>query len=89
VRKEEVEMAKQLVKSLSASFKPDKYNDTYRKELLGLIRAKAKGQELPEPEPAPEGEVIDLMAALRESVKQSEDKQPRRTSSRSRARKAS
>ena len=71
VRKEEVEMAKQLVESLSASFDPQKYDDTYRKELLDLIRAKAKGQKLPEPEPEEQGEVIDLMAALRESVKRS------------------
>jgi DNA end-binding protein Ku len=71
VRKEEVEMAKQLVESLSASFKPDKYDDEYRKELLDIIRKKAKGQKLPEPEPEEEGEVVDLMAALRESVKQS------------------
>jgi DNA end-binding protein Ku len=71
VRKEEVEMAKKLVESLSASFKPDKYDDEYRKELLDIIRKKAKGQKLPEPEPEEEGEVVDLMAALRESVKQS------------------
>jgi DNA end-binding protein Ku len=85
VRKEEVEMAKQLIEGLSASFDPAKYDDTYRKELLGLIRAKAKGKELPEPQPEPEGEVIDLMAALRESVKQSK----KRSSTQTRARKAS
>ena len=61
-------MAKSLVENLSESFKPEKYDDTYRKELLSLIRKKAKGQKLPEPEEAEEGEVVDLMAALRESV---------------------
>lgn len=64
----EVEMAKSLVENLSEPFKPDKYDDTYRKELLDLIRAKAKGKELPEPRGEDEGEVVDLMAALRESV---------------------
>jgi DNA end-binding protein Ku len=64
----EVEMAKSLVENLSAAFKPEKYDDTYRKELLQLIRKKAKGQKLPEPQEEEEGEVIDLMAALRESV---------------------
>ena len=29
---------------------PKKYDDKYRKELLALIRAKAKGKELPEPQ---------------------------------------
>jgi DNA end-binding protein Ku len=68
VAEAEVDMAKSLVENLSEPFKPEKYDDTYRKELLALIRKKAKGQKLPEPEEAEEGEVIDLMAALRESV---------------------
>src|ERR671936_1043412 len=68
LQKAEVDMAKSLVENLSEPFKPEKYDDTYRKELLGLIRKKAKGQKLPEPEEAEEGEVIDLLAALRESV---------------------
>src|ERR671930_472469 len=66
---------------------PAKYDDTYRKELLELIRAKAKGQKLPEPEEEEEGEVVDLMTALRESVEQT--KKQRRTTSRRRAKKAS
>jgi DNA end-binding protein Ku len=77
VRKEEVEMAKSLVESLTSSFNPDKYDDDYRKELIKLIRSKAKGKKLPEPEPEEECEVIDLMAALRESVKQSKRGRPR------------
>jgi DNA end-binding protein Ku len=88
VRKPEVEMAKSLVENLSEPFKPDKYDDTYRKELLELIRAKAKGKKLPEPKDEDEGEVVDLMAALRESVERTK-KQGKRTSSRSRAKKAS
>jgi DNA end-binding protein Ku len=66
----EVEMAKSLVENLSDKFDPDKYDDNYRKELLQLIRAKAKGRKLPEPKEEEEGEVVDLMAALRESVEQ-------------------
>ena len=61
-------MAKSLVENLSAPFKPEKYDDTYRKELLQLLRAKAKSKKLPEPKEEEEGEVFDLMAALRESV---------------------
>jgi DNA end-binding protein Ku len=68
LQKAEVEMAKSLVENLSEPFDPKKYDDTYRKELLGLIRAKAKGKKLPEPKEEDEGEVVDLMAALRESV---------------------
>jgi DNA end-binding protein Ku len=86
VQKAEVEMAKSLVENLSDSFKPEKYDDNYRKELLGLIRAKAKGQKLPEPKEEEEGEVVDLMAALRESVEKTK-KQKKTT--RKRAEKAS
>jgi DNA end-binding protein Ku len=68
LQKAEAEMAKSLVENLSAPFKPEKYDDTYRKELLDLIRAKAKGQPLPEPQEEEGGEVVDLMEALRESV---------------------
>jgi DNA end-binding protein Ku len=87
LEKAEVEMAKSLVENLSSSFKPDKYDDTYRKELLSLIRAKAKGKELPEPQEPEEGEVIDLMAALRESVDQTKKRTRKQT--RKRAKKAS
>ena len=72
VRKPEVEMAKSLVENLSDSFDPKKYDDTYRKELLELLRAKAKGAPLPPPEEEEEGEVVDLMAALRESVERTQ-----------------
>ena len=85
LRKPEIEMAKSLVENLSAKFDPAKYDDTYRKELLQLLRAKAKGKELPEPEQEPEGEVVDLMAALRESVERTQKK----SGGRKRAKKAS
>jgi DNA end-binding protein Ku len=68
LRKPEVDMAKTLVENLSEPFDPEKYDDTYRKELLQLLRAKAKGRKLPEPAEEEEAEVVDLMAALRESV---------------------
>ena len=85
LQKPEVDMAKSLVENLSEPFKPDKYDDTYRKELLDLLRAKARGKPLPEPEAAEEGEVVDLLAALRESV----DRTQKKSRSRSRAKKAS
>src|ERR671924_328464 len=86
LQKAEVEMAKTLVENLSEPFKPEKYTDAYRKELLDLIRAKAKGRKLPEPAEEEEGEVVDLMTALRESVERT--KKQRRGAPR-RAKKAS
>jgi DNA end-binding protein Ku len=83
LQKAEVEMATSLVENLSEPFKPGKYDDTYRKELLDLIRAKAKGQPLPEPQEEEAGEVVDLMAALRESVERT--KKQRKTTSKRKA----
>jgi DNA end-binding protein Ku len=84
LQKAEVEMARALVENLGEPFKPEKYTDAYRKELLDLIRAKAKGKELPEPEAEEEYEAVDLMTALRESVERT-----RRAGSRRRAKKGS
>jgi len=75
--KAEVELAKSLVENLSEPFEPEKYDDTYRKELLDLIKAKAEGQPLPEPEQEPHGEVVDLMEALRESVERTKKQRKR------------
>ncbi|MDP9227608.1 MAG: hypothetical protein M3M99_00980, partial [Actinomycetota bacterium] len=68
--KRELEMAKQLIESLSTDFKADKYEDQYREELLAMLERKASGKEIvsapsdePEPTKAP-----DLMAALEESL---------------------
>lgn len=71
VRKAEVEMAKSLVENLSAEFEPERYDDTYRAELLELIRSKAEGGQLPEPREE-EAQVVDLMQALRESVERTQ-----------------
>jgi DNA end-binding protein Ku len=79
LRKAEVEMAKSLVENLSAEFDPERYDDTYRSELLDLIRAKAEGTPLPEPQEE-EAEVVDLMQALRESVERTQRARARNAS---------
>jgi DNA end-binding protein Ku len=68
--KREVDMAMQLIESLSTDFHPDKYRDEYREELLELIQSKAEGREVvsaPTEEPKPT-KAPDLMAALEESL---------------------
>ncbi|PTL56429.1 Ku protein [Paraconexibacter algicola] len=68
--KRELDIAKQLVESLAADWEPDRYEDSYREEVLKLIEAKASGEEIAvveTPEEAPE-EVPDLMAALKASL---------------------
>jgi DNA end-binding protein Ku len=66
----ELEMAKQLIGSLTSDFKPDQYRDEYREELLDLLERKAAGKEVvsaPTEEPKPT-KAPDLMAALEESL---------------------
>jgi DNA end-binding protein Ku len=68
--KRELEMAKQLIDSLSGDFKADKYRDEYREELLAMLERKAEGKEVvsaPTEEPKPT-KAPDLMAALEESL---------------------
>jgi DNA end-binding protein Ku len=67
---QEVEMAKLLIDQLAAEFEPEKYQDTYREEVLALIERKAEGKEIAV-QPAVEEEakpVPDLMAALKASL---------------------
>src|SRR4051794_25917917 len=66
----ELEMAKQLIESLTGEFKPNSYRDEYREELLDLLERKAAGKEVvsaPTEEPKPT-KAPDLMAALEESL---------------------
>jgi len=65
----ELEMAKQLVEALATDFEPDKYHDAYREQLLSLIERKAAGEEIvAEPQVEDRGKVVDLMAALEQSL---------------------
>jgi DNA end-binding protein Ku len=65
----ELAMARQLVEALSTDFEPERYHDTFREQLLELIRAKAAGQEIvAEPEAEEPSKVVDLMAALEASL---------------------
>lgn len=67
--KRELDMAVQLVESLSAPFDPEKYKDDYREKVLDLIDRKADGEIITAPEaPTPTAPVVDLMAALEASL---------------------
>jgi DNA end-binding protein Ku len=69
-KEQEVEMARMLIDSLASDFEPEKYEDTYREEVLALIERKAEGKEIAV-QPAAEEEaapVPDLMAALKASL---------------------
>ncbi len=65
----ELEMAKQLIDSLTSEFEPGKYRDEYREKVLDLIERKAAGEEIAvQPEAPQPTKVPDLMAALEASL---------------------
>lgn len=70
LQKAEIDMAKSLIENLATEWKPERYHDRYRSQLLDLLEKKAKGKPLPEPAEEEGGEVVDLMEALRQSVAQ-------------------
>jgi DNA end-binding protein Ku len=71
VSKKELDMANQLIASLTADFDPVQFQDTYRNQVLDLIERKASGQTeiIAPPVAMEEDKVVDLMAALEASVK--------------------
>lgn len=65
----ELKMAGQLIDALASGFEPEKYRDEYVDAVRELIDAKAEGKEyVMPPAEAPQGEVVDLMAALEKSL---------------------
>ena len=70
----ELAMAQKLVAEMSAPWVPRLFHDTYREDLLRRIRSKIKKKEThtltPEaPSERPKAEVIDLMDALKSSLR--------------------
>ncbi|HTM74962.1 MAG TPA: Ku protein [Pseudolabrys sp.] len=69
VTKDMLELAAHIIKTKTGHFHPDKFEDQYEDALRDLLRRKDKGEKI-EPAPAQEkSNVINLMDALRRSVK--------------------
>ena len=66
----EMDLAERLVKELSTdAFKPEKYDDDYRKRVLEAVESKVEGREVTSLAPqAQRTQVIDLMDALKQSL---------------------
>ena len=71
VKKGELEMAVELIeRSSSKEFHPENYEDKRRKSILEQIQRKVDGKEFTEePEQAPKTQILDLMEALKASIK--------------------
>jgi len=65
----ELQMAEQLIESLSEKFDPEKFRDEYREKVMELIEQKAEGHEIAvQPVSEAPTPVVDLMAALEASL---------------------
>jgi DNA end-binding protein Ku len=70
VDREAVDLAADILKRKAGHFDPAKFKDKYDTALKALVKRKAAGKPIERPEPEQEpSNVIDLMAALRDSLK--------------------
>jgi DNA end-binding protein Ku len=75
IRPQELAMAGSLVDSLSADFDPARYHDEYREAVQEVLNRKLAGLDVITPTAAQDeagAQVVDLMAALQESVRRTQ-----------------
>jgi len=71
----EVKVAHQLIEALATEWDPEKFHDTFQDNLKNLIQTKLEGGQIAEVEqPKKLAPVIDLMAALKQSLAEMEGK---------------
>ena len=71
IKEAEIKVAHQLIEALAGDWDPEKYHDTFQENLKKLIEAKLEGGEVQAVEqPRKLAPVVDLMAALKESLAQ-------------------
>ena len=71
----ELKMALSLVEGMSEAWEPEQYHDSYREDVLALVKKKIKAKQTktitppaPEPEEEHDSNVIDLVALLQQSL---------------------
>ena len=67
---DQLSLAKELIKRKAAKFAPEKFKDEYEAALREMVEAKVQHAPIPRDEPAPKSaKVINLMDALRKSIR--------------------
>jgi DNA end-binding protein Ku len=69
ITKEMMDLASHIVKTKQGHFQPDKYEDRYEEALKDLLKKKAAGKKIERVEHEEPTNVVNLMDALRASVK--------------------
>jgi DNA end-binding protein Ku len=81
---DQLSLAKELIKRKAAKFAPEKFKDEYEAALRELVEAKVKHLPIPHEEPARKtAKVINLMDALRKSVRGDETEAKKKAVARS------
>ena len=70
MKKQELDLAVKVIdQGATDEFHPEKYKDNVRERMQEQIERKVEGKQITEePEEAPKTKVLDLMAALRQSL---------------------
>ena len=75
LKEAELKVARQLIEALAGDWEPEKYHDNFQDNLKKLIETKLEGGKIVEIEkPKKLAPVVDLMAALKQSLAQMEGK---------------
>jgi DNA end-binding protein Ku len=69
ITKDMLDLARHIVEQKSGHFDPAKFEDHYEAALQDLLNKKQKGEAIPKAGPKRGDNVVDLMAALRASIK--------------------
>jgi DNA end-binding protein Ku len=79
IKPQEIKLAEQLIETLSEDFNPAKYHDTFQERLRALVESKQKGEPFTERPASRQAQVIDMMDALKKSLRETvrTDKRPR------------
>jgi DNA end-binding protein Ku len=76
--KQMIEIAEKIISQQEGPFDPDQFTDRYEDALHELIEEKRKGHKIKQaPKPARDGNVVDLMEALKKSLGKSQKTAPK------------
>jgi DNA end-binding protein Ku len=67
---QEIELGATLIENMSDEFNPERFRDEYRERVQAMLDEKSKGREITVAAPATprQGQIIDLMQALKQSI---------------------
>ena len=68
---EMLDIAQEIIARKSSHFEPDKFTDRYEETVVEMLRAKQAGQAFTTPQLAEPGNVVDIMEALKRSLRAS------------------